>query len=274
MKKCGFVSVIGETNSGKSTLVNAIVGQKVSIISRKVQTTLDRILGIAVHADSQIIFLDTPGFFYKRRADNLERIAWNASRESNEILFVVDGHKKNLDISFDILSKIDTKKRVSLVINKIDLVLKLDLLQIAEKFSHARQLENVFMVSALKNDGVSDIVRYLSNIIPEHEWLYDADEVTDQSFDKYVAEITREHLYDKIHHEIPYLCKVVTDHYEQNGCIKIWQTIFVKSESQKKILLGHNGYKIKSIGMGAREELSRILEQKVELFLQIKVNNK
>ena len=277
-KRCGFVAILGETNAGKSTLINKLVGQKVSIVSRKVQTTLSRILGIAISGNSQIILIDTPGFVSDRksagqRSDALEKTAWDAFRETEEILFVVDAHKRDFEKSIALLQKIDDKKKVSLVLNKVDLIMKEKLLEIASEFSKIRDFENIFMVSSLSGDGVEDIGKYLAKVVPEGEWLFPEDEVTDSSFEQFTSEITREHLYHRIHQEIPYRCRVVTENYqnERDGLVKIAQNIFVKSKAHKVILLGHNGGKIKAIGKAARRELSELLGREVHLFLNVVV---
>ena len=277
-RRCGFVAVLGETNAGKSTLVNKLVGQKVSIVSRKVQTTLSRILGIAISGNSQIILIDTPGFISDRkaadqRADVLEKTAWDAFRETEEILFVVDAHKRDFEKSMALLQKINEKKKISLVLNKVDLIMKEKLLAIASEFSKIRDFENVFMVSSLSGDGVKDIEKYLAKVVPEGEWLFPEDEVTDSSFEKFTSEITREHLYHRIHQEIPYRCRVVTENYlnESDGSVRIAQNILVKSKAHKVILLGHDGSKIRAIGLAARRELSELLGREVHLFLNVVV---
>lgn len=269
--KCGFVAVLGETNAGKSTLVNRLVGQKVSIVSRKVQTTLSRILGIVVYKNSQIILIDTPGFASEHKSEVLEKTAWDAFRETNDILFVVDVNKKNFSKSISLLEKIHPEKKVSLVLNKVDVIFKEKLLKIAEIFSQVRNFENIFMVSALEGDGTDDIKKYLAEIVPENDWIFKDDEITDSSFEKFTSEITREHVYHRIHQEIPYKCKIVTEHYEknENGSVSVFQNIYVKNKAHKIILLGHNGSKIKAIGEAARKELSELFDTKIHLFLNV-----
>ena len=277
-RRCGFVAVLGETNAGKSTLVNKLVGQKVSIVSRKVQTTLSRILGIAISGNSQIILIDTPGFISDhrtadQRSDILEKTAWDAFRETDDVLFMVDAHKRDFEKSMALLRKIDEKKKISLVLNKVDLIMKEKLLGIASEFSKIRDFENVFMVSSLSGDGIKDIEKYLAKIVPEGEWLFPEDEITDSSFEKFTSEITREHLYHRVHQEIPYRCRVVTENYrnESDGSVRIAQNIFVKNKAHKIILLGHNGGKVRAIGSAARRELSELLRREVHLFLNIVV---
>lgn len=274
MKRCGFITVLGETNAGKSTLINRMVGQKVSIVSRKQQTTLHKINGIAVCGDSQIIFADTPGFLRRKKAENLERIAWNAFRETDIVLFVVDASKKDLTDSTELLKKIDESKKVILVLNKVDRVHKPKLLQLIDTLKTTHDFLDIFMISALKNDGVEELKKYIAELMPEGEWLYNDDEATDLPFEKYVAEITREQIYDKVHQEVPYKCSVITNSYEQVSAnhIVIHQDIHVNANSHKVIILGHKGSKIKSIGMSARRELSRLMGGKVDLFLNVVVD--
>ena len=277
-KKCGYVAVLGETNAGKSTLINKMVGQKVSIVSRKIQTTLSRTLGIAIYKNSQIIFIDTPGFLRSntKSAESLSKVAWDAFRETENILFVIDVNKKNFDASLALLKKIDTAKKVSLVMNKVDLIHKPELLKIAAIFNEARNFEKIFMVSSISGSGVKDIVKYLAEIVQQSDWIYAQDEVTDSSFEKYTSEITREHIYHRLHKEIPYKCKVETESYEnqKDDSIKIVQNIHVKSNAHKIIFLGHKGGKIKAIGEAARKELSELLERNVHLFLHVLVDEK
>lgn len=276
MKKCGYITLLGETNAGKSTLINRMVGQKVSIVSRKIQTTLKRILGIAIYKDSQIIFIDTPGFLRENSIESLAKTAWDAFRESEYILFLVDVNKKNFDASIALLKKIDIAKKVSLIMNKVDLIHKPKLLKIAALFERIRNFEKIFMVSALTGSGVDNILEYLNAIIPEAEWIYPEDKITDLSFEDYVSEITREHIYHRLHQEIPYRCIVRTENYQNqsDGSVKIIQNIYVKNQSHRAIFLGKRGEKIKAIGKAAREELSKLLERKVHLFLHILLDDK
>ncbi|MDR2682214.1 MAG: GTPase Era [Holosporaceae bacterium] len=276
LRRCGFVAVIGETNAGKSTLVNKMVGQKVSIVSRKMQTTLDRILGIALYGNSQIILLDTPGFLRENSVESLSKTTWDAFRESDDVLFVVDVCKKNFDASRKLLQKIDVAKKVSLVMNKVDLIHKPELLGISQMFSQVRNFENIFMVSALTGSGVEDSLKYLSSAMSVGEWIYPEDTITDSSFEKYVSEITREHIYHRLHQEIPYKCVVKTENYQQqsDGSVKIVQNIYVKNNAHKIIFLGRQGSKIKAIGEAARRELSTLLGKNVHLFLHVLISTR
>jgi GTP-binding protein Era len=275
-RKCGFVAVLGETNSGKSSLVNAMVGQKVSIVSRKIQTTLTRTLGIAIYNNSQIIFIDTPGFLRKNSRESLSKIAWDAFRESRDVLFVVDASRKNFDSSVLLMEKIDEAKNLTLVINKVDLVHKPLLLEIAEKFSKVRNFQRIFMTSATQASGTEDILKYLDAELPVGDWLYAEDETTDSSFEKYTEEITREHIYHRLHQEIPYKCIVKTEQYQlqKDGGLKIVQNIYVKNSSHRAIFLGAGGGKIKAIGEAARQELAELLQQEVHLFLHVLLQEK
>ena len=271
MTRCGFIAVLGETNAGKSTFVNQMVGQKVSIVSRKAQTTLDQILGIAIYEESQIILIDTPGFASRCRSETIEKNAWEAFRKSDDILFLVDVNKKNFSKSESILKKINAEKKVSLVLNKVDLIHKPNLLEIAEMFSRMRNFENIFMISALTGSGVEDVKRYLAKVVPEGDWMFPEDEISDLSFEKFTAEITREHIYHRVHQEIPYKCKVVTESYEnkKDGSVSIHQNIFVHTQAHKAILVGENGGKIKAIGEASRRELSELFDKKIHLFLNV-----
>jgi GTP-binding protein Era len=232
---------------------------------------MSRILGIAMRDECQIIFIDTPGFSRNRKIGSLEKITWDAFRETDNILFVIDVCKKNLSNSLALLKKIETSKKVSLVMNKIDLIHKPKLLELSFAMNQIRNFENIFMVSSISGSGVDKILDCLSTLVPEGEWIYGEDETTDLSFEKYTAEITREHVYHRIHQEVPYRCIVETESYQNksDGSVKISQNIYVPNNAYKGIILGHNGGKIKAIGEAARKELSLLLEKKVHLFLQV-----
>ena len=278
MKKINIVTIIGETNAGKSTLVNALVGQKVSIVSRKVQTTIFNIMGIITEGDTQVAIIDTPGFYRSKSANNYEKVAWGAFRKTELILFVIDGSKKNLEKSKKLIQKIDENKHVVLVINKVDLVRKPDLLKLIGEFSSLRNFEHVFLVSSVENlSGVGDLRKYLLDNAEPGEWLFAEDDTTDQSMEVYAAEITREHIYDLLHKEIPYSCSVKTISIEprEDGVgWKIMQDIIISKESHKSIILGKGGCKIKTIGESARKELQRLMECPIQLFLTVKVEKK
>jgi GTP-binding protein Era len=274
LKKCGFIAVIGDTNAGKSTLINRLTGQKVSIVSRKVQTTSSRILGIAIFEESQVIFIDTPGFSEKKNGGSLERIAQDAFRESENILFVVDSKRKNFDANIALLNKIGGGKKISLALNKIDLIHKPRLLEIARTFSEAVHFENIFMVSGLTGDGVDEMANRLARSVPEGDWIYEEDVFTDMPFEKYVAEITREHIYHRVHQEVPYRCVTETESCQNlpDGSVKIVQNIRVQTRAHKIILVGHGGEKIKAVGKASGAELSSLLDRKVHLFLHVLID--
>lgn len=276
MKKFNMVTIIGETNAGKSTLVNALVGQKVSIVSRKVQTTIFNVIGIITEGDSQIAIIDTPGFYRERSVRNYDKTAWDAFRQSELIMFVVDASKKDLEKSKKLVAKIDSQKKVVLVLNKIDMLHKPKLLAIISEFSALRNFEEVFLVSATELNGVEELRTYLLNSAVESEWMFNEDEITDQPMEIYAAEITREHIYDLLHQELPYACKVKTVSIKQrpNGGWIINQEVYLQRESHKPIFLGKNGSKIKAIGESARTELQRIMEVPIQLFLEAKVEKK
>ncbi|MBR1734502.1 MAG: GTPase Era, partial [Alphaproteobacteria bacterium] len=221
---------------------------------------------------------DTPGFPYNasKVSESVSKITWDASRETDYIIFVIDVSKKKLDTSINILKKISTEKKVVLVMNKIDLIHKPELLKIADFFSKIREFEKIFMISSINGSGTDDFLKYCANIIPDGEWIYPEDEITDSSFEKYTSEITREHIYHRLHHEIPYKCTVETENYQQqsDGSIKIVQNIYVKNNAHKIIFLGHNGEKIKAIGKATRKELSNLLNRNVHLFLNVVVKEK
>jgi GTP-binding protein Era len=236
-----------------------------------VQTTTCKITGIAIRGDCQIILSDTPGFSQTRHIEALEKIAWDAFRETDEVLFVVDVCKKNFDLSIALLKKIHETKKVSLVMNKIDLIHKPRLLEIAKIFSEIRNFENIFMVSGLTGNGIEKILNFFAKTLPESEWIYDEDTITDLSFEKYSSEITREHIYHRLHREIPYKCIVKTEECleQPDGSIRIVQNVYVKSEAHRSIFIGHKGGKIKAIGTAARRELSILSEKKIHLFLRV-----
>lgn len=280
--RCGFVAVLGAPNAGKSTLTNAMVGTKVSIVSPKVQTTRTRIRGIAMQDNTQIIFIDTPGIFRPKK--RLERAmvaaAWAGLADADTVILVIDAQrasgKRGLDE--DSSSIIETLKKngyqdVILVLNKVDLVNPPVLLDLAAKLHAEGIFSEVFMISALKERGTADILRYLASRAPLGPYMFPEDEVSDLPMRMLAAEITREKVFLKLYHELPYSITVETDKWTErpDGSVKIDQTIFVARDSQKSIVLGKGGDQIKHIGAAARKELEEILGQKVHLFLFIKV---
>jgi len=274
--RCGFVALIGAPNSGKSTLLNALVGSKVSIVSRKVQTTRALVRGIAVEGDAQLIFVDTPGIFTPRRRLDRAMVtsAWSGAHEADLIGVMVDARKGIDDEAESLLGRLaDVKPVKVLILNKIDLMAK-DLLLALTKSANAKAaFDATFMISALKGDGVSDLKRWLAARMPRGSWLYPPDQMSDAPIRQLAAEITREKLFEQLHQELPYHSTVETEAWKElrGGGVRIEQTIYVERESQRKIVLGKGGQTIRAIGAAARKEIAEIIEAKVDLFLFVKV---
>ena len=274
--RCGLVAVIGAPNAGKSTLVNALVGQKVAIVSAKAQTTRARLMGIALADETQIILADTPGIFApKRRLDRaMVAAAWEGANTADAILLVVDSRKKRRDYLGPILESLATRsERKILVLNKVDETPKEPLLVAAEELTQAAQFDEVFFVSALTGDGVEELKARLAALMPESPWHYPEDQVSDASERLLACEITREQLYRQLHDELPYDSAVRPESYTQrkDGSVEVHQQIVIARDSQKGIVLGKGGAKLKAIGEAARKELAEILGVKVHLFLHVKV---
>jgi GTP-binding protein Era len=273
---CGFVALIGAPNVGKSTLVNALVGSKVTIVSRKVQTTRALIRGIVIENNAQIILVDTPGIFSpKRRLDRaMVSTAWSGAHDADLVCVLLDA-KAGIDEEAEaILSKLATvKHRKILVLNKIDLVPREKLLALAKTANERLDFAHTFMVSALSGDGVDDLRRTLAEMVPPGPFHYPEDQMSDAPMRHLAAEITREKIYRKLHQELPYQSTVETDSWTErkDKSVRIEQTIFVERESQRKIVLGKGGATIKAIGAESRKELAEILGQPVHLFLFVKV---
>jgi GTP-binding protein Era len=273
---CGLVAVIGAPNAGKSTLVNALVGQKVAIVSAKAQTTRARLMGIAIADETQIILADTPGIFApKRRLDRaMVAAAWEGAQEADAVLLVVDARKKRRDDLEPILESLKGRpERKLLVLNKVDATAKEPLLVMAEELTGEGSFDEVFFISALTGDGVPELKQRLAALMPEGPWHYPEDQVSDASERLLAAEITREQLYRKLHDELPYDSAVRPESYatRKDGSIEIHQQIVIARDSQKGIVLGKKGAMIKAIGEAARKELAELLETKVHLFLHVKV---
>ncbi|CAM1627604.1 GTP binding domain [Bartonella apihabitans] len=274
----GFVALIGAPNVGKSTLVNRLVGTKVSIVTHKVQTTRALIRGIIIHNNTQIVLVDTPGIFTpKRRLDRaMVTTAWSGAKDADIVLVLVDAAKgldEETEEVFASLSKVKQEK--ILVINKVDSVPRPSLLELTKKLNEGQTFSETFMISALKGTGCDDLLGYLAKKLPEGPWYYPEDQISDMPMRQLAAEITREKLYMRLHNELPYASTVETESWEErpDGSVKINQIIYVEREGQKKIVLGTKGETIKAIGQAARKELMDILEQKVHLFLFVKVRD-
>jgi len=276
--RCGFVALIGAPNAGKSTLLNALVGSKVSIVSRKVQTTRALVRGIAVEGDAQVIFVDTPGIFTPRRRLDRAMVtsAWSGAHEADLIGVMVDARKGIDEEAEALFARLaDAKPAKVLILNKIDVLAK-DLLLALTKSANAKAaFEATFMISALKGDGVTDLKRWLAARMPGGPWLYPPDQMSDAPMRQLAAEITREKLFEQLHQELPYHSTVETEAWKElrGGGVRIEQTIYIERESQRKIVLGKGGQTIKAIGEAARRELADIIEKKVHLFLFVKVRD-
>jgi len=277
VQKCSFIVMIGAPNAGKSTLTNLLVGQKVSIVSPKAQTTRNTIKGIFIEGETQIVFLDTPGIFIPRKNLILERIivksAWQAIKEADAICLLIDagnGFSTNIEKII-----IDLKKHEinpTIIINKIDTVKKHKLLEIISKLSEYG-FEKIFMISALNGDGIEDLKKYLLSIAKPGPWAFDGENISDAPMKFMASEITREKLFIKLYQDLPYSLCVKNDSWEnlKNGDVKIHQTIYVLKESQKMIVIGNKGSMIKEIGELARKDIAEVLGCKVHLFLFVKV---
>jgi GTP-binding protein Era len=273
---CGFIALIGAPNAGKSTLVNALVGSKVAIVTPKVQTTRTLVRGIALVDKAQLIFIDTPGIFAPRRRLDRAMVttAWGGARDADLVGVLIDA-KRGLDA--ETAAILDQLREVSqpkvLILNKVDLVEKANLLALAQAANARASFATTFMVSALTGDGVADVKNWFAGHAPEGPWHYPADEVSDAPVRHLAAEITREKLYLKLHQELPYQSTVETESWQErkDGSVRIEQTIYVERESQRKIVLGKGGQTIKAIGAAARKEIAEIIEQPVHLFLFVKV---
>jgi GTP-binding protein Era len=274
--RCGFVALIGAPNAGKSTLINRLVGTKVSIVSHKVQTTRSIIRGIAIAGRAQVVLVDTPGIFRPRK--RLERAmvetAWGGARDADLVALLIDAAKGIEEPARDLLARLgDIAQPKLLVLNKIDAVARPALLQLAETANKTVPFERTFMISALTGDGVADFLAHLAATVPPGPWLYPEDEISDLPLRNLAAEITREKLFERLHQEVPYAATVETERWteQKDGSARIEQTIYVERPSQKKIVIGRGGATIKAISTAARSEIAAIAERPVHLFLFVKV---
>lgn len=274
--RCGFVALVGAPNAGKSTLLNKLVGAKVTIVSHKVQTTRALVRGLVIERGAQIVFVDTPGIFApKRRLDRaMVTTAWGGAGDADLAALLIDVRKGLDDDNLGILDKLGaTGRRKILILNKIDMIRRDQLLAIAQEAAERTSFERVFMVSALKGDGVRDMIDYLADEMPAGPWLYPADDISDLPLRSLAAEITREKLFGRLHDELPYASTVETEKWETkpDGSVRVEQTIYVERETQKRIVIGKGGETVKAISMMARKEISEIAETTVHLFLFVKV---
>lgn len=274
--RCGYVAIIGAPNAGKSTLLNLLAGSKLSIVSPKVQTTRSRVLGIRIEGETQVIFVDTPGIFQpRRRLDRaMVHAAWEGAGDADLVLLLIDAERGLDEDAERILKGLrDTSRTAVVAINKVDIVRRPKLLELAAKLNETGVVSDIFMISALTGDGVGDLLVHLANRLPEGPWLFPEDQLSDVPLRQLAAEITREKLFLQLHQELPYAATVETETWEEfdNGDVRIGQVIFVQRDSQRAIVLGKGGRQIRAIGEAARTELQALFERKVHLFLHVKV---
>lgn len=276
--RAGFVALIGEPNAGKSTLLNHMVGAKVSIVTHKVQTTRARIRGVALEGDSQIVFVDTPGLFRPRRRLDRAMVAaaWTGAADADVVVLLIEAHRGLTEGVKDILSGLLEKasgRKIALAINKIDRVEASQLLKLTEEANAAFPFVKTFMISAERGHGVGDLREWLAQEMPEGPWLYPEDQIADLPMRMIAAEMTREKLTLRLHQELPYQLTVETESWQErdDGSARIDQVIYVSRDGHKGILLGHRGETIKAVSRAAREELAEFLGRTVHLFLQVKV---
>jgi GTP-binding protein Era len=275
-QRAGLVAVVGAPNAGKSTLVNALVGQKVAIVTPKAQTTRTRLMGIAMHGESQVLLVDTPGLFEpKRRLDRaMVAAVWEGAKDADLIALVIDAAKGiNRGIEDIVMRLKDRREAKILVLNKVDIAKKDELLALAAAMNQRIDFTDIFMVSATTGDGIADLKAALAARVPEGPWLFPEDQVSDATDRMLAAEVTREQLFVRLHAELPYASAVETEKYEErkDGSVAIHQQILVGRPTQKAIVLGKGGAMIRAIGEAARTQLSELLGRKVHLFLHVKV---
>ncbi len=275
-QRCGLVAVLGAPNAGKSTLVNALVGQKVAIVSPKAQTTRARLMGIAIQGEAQILLVDTPGIFApKRRLDRaMVKAAWEGAESADRLVLVLDAAAKLGERAQMVLEGVQNRPEPKiLVLNKVDIAKKGDLLKLATELSGRLNPERVFMIASTTGDGVADLKAHLAEAMPEGPWHYPEDQLSDATDRMVAAELTREQIYLQLHEELPYSSAIETERWEErkDGSCVIHQQILIERDSQKAIVLGKGGSRLKAIGAAAREAIGEHLGRKVHLFLHVKV---
>jgi GTP-binding protein Era len=276
--RCGYVALIGAPNAGKSTLLNRLVGHKLAIVTPKVQTTRTRLLGLAIEGEAQLIFVDTPGIFAPRRRLDRAMVAaaWAGAADADRVVLLVDAaHPDDPDTRRIVEQLVASRRRAVLALNKIDLVRRDVLLGVTETLFRAGCFDDVFMISGLKGDGVEDLKRHLASVMPPGPWLFPEDQLSDAPERWLAAEVTREQVFLQLHDELPYAASVETEAWEErrDGSVRIDQVIYVRRDSQRAIVLGDKGHRIKTIGARARAELERMLDRRAHLFLFVKVRD-
>ncbi len=281
-KNSGIVTIIGEVNVGKSSLLNILVKKDVSIITHKSNTTNKQIKGVKSYKNSQIVFIDTPGLYVSKGKTNRNFLSeiWSAVTEADFLCIVIDGNKNASNVLYQLLEQINEKnlpkKRIILAINKIDIISKEKLLNKAQEINKKYEFDKIFMISALKNDGIDDLLNWFIKHLPQKKWSYPPHIISDQSFDQQLNEKTRGVILLRIHDEIPYSIEVSTDDIinVSKSKLRIFQSIYVNNQRHRSILLGKKGETIKSISIGARKKIEKFTNKKINLFLEIKIKKK
>lgn len=279
VEKCGFVAIIGAPNAGKSTLLNALVGAKVAIVTHKVQTTRTRVTGIGMHENTQLVFIDTPGIFEpKRRLDRaMVNAAWKGSEDAETTVLLVDAKRGITDDVERIIEGLkNAGRKAILVLNKIDTVKRDALLALTQALNETELFTDTFMISALSGDGVADLKAFLADLAPVGPWMYPEDQISDTTMRLLAAEITREKIYLRLHEELPYATTVETEKWEEkkDGSVRIEQVIHIQRESQKGIVIGKGGSMLKLLGKLAREDMIENFGRTVHLFLHVRVTER
>ena len=281
-KNSGIVTIIGEVNVGKSSLLNILVKKDVSIITHKSNTTNKQIKGIKSYKNSQIIFIDTPGLYINKGKTNRNFLSeiWSAVTEADFLCIVVDGNRTVSNVVYQLLEQINEKnlpkKRIILAINKIDLISKDKLLKKTQEINDKYEFDKIFMISALKNDGIDDLLNWFTKHLPQKKWSYPPHIISDQSFDQQLNEKTRQIILLRIHDEIPYSIEVYSDNIinVSKSKLRIFQSIYVHNQRHRSILIGKKGETIKSISIGARKKIEKFTNKKIDLFLEVKIKKK